>query len=75
MLKTLRNGKKAVLQQDLQSINGQVVEAGTIVEMVNLLHVTAIIKLDLVHCEHTEFPLYQVLVVKSEAMFTPIASL
>jgi len=75
MLKTLRNGKRAVLQQDLQSINGQVVEAGTIIEMVNLLHVTAIIKLDLVHCEHTEFPLYQVLVVKSEAMFTPIANL
>jgi len=69
MLKNLKNGEKAILLEDIKTINNLTIVKNTIFEVVNMLFVTAIIKLDKVHCDHTDFPLQQIVVLKSENMF------
>jgi len=73
-LKNLKNGKRALLLEDLKSINGFIWPKGTKIEMENCLAVTAIIRTKKVEIEGLDFPLYFRSVVKSEAMHTLIES-
>lgn len=72
MLKDLKNGEKAMLLEDIKTINDLPIPKDSIFEVVNMLHGTVLIKLDKVHCEHTEFPLQQFVVIKSENMFANV---
>lgn len=72
MIKNLKNGEKAVLLDDLTTINGIIWPKGTIIIMHNLLNVTATLITPKVECEHTDFPIYYKAIIKSEAMYTNI---
>jgi hypothetical protein len=73
MLKNLKNKEKAIILEEIKTINGFTIPTGTKVKMINCLNVTAILDI-LPHfeCKYTKFPLYYRVVIKSENMFVPI---
>jgi len=76
MIKSLNNKATAVLLEDIKSINGFVIPAGTKIKMVNKLGVTAIVDiLPHIHCPETKFLLYYRKVIKSEAMFAQVKNI
>jgi hypothetical protein len=76
MIKTLKNKDTAILVDDVKSINGFTIPAGTKIKMVNKLGVTAIIDLlPHINCPETKFSLYYRKVIKSEAMFAKVKNI
>lgn len=73
MLKDLNNKNKAILLEDIKTINDFTIPKGTKIKMVNKLEVTAILDLlPYTKSQHTTFPLYFRVVVKSENMFAKV---
>jgi hypothetical protein len=66
MLKNLKNKDKAFLQEDIYTVRGTLIPAGTKIRVANMLNVTAVI--DILPYElspHTKFPLYRRVLIKS----------
>ena len=73
MLKDLNNKNKAILLEDIETINGFTVPEGTKIKMVNRLGVTAMLDLlPYTKSPYTTFPLYFRVIVKSENMFAQV---
>lgn len=72
MLKDLNNGDRAILLEDLKTINGLTIEKGTHIIAKNVLKVTALLEGFRNVNSYLEFRTYKRFVIKSEAMFTKI---
>jgi len=72
MLKTLKNNERAILLEDVKTLNGLLIKKGTKIIVNNILNVTAILETFRKVNKHLEFRTYKRFIIKSEAMFTKI---